>query len=275
MKHILVPTDFSETAAGAFRFALDLARNTEAEVTVLHVYHPAYDLSNPYLDIPVKDFADFKQRALNDFIQEHYPANRQAGEVRVHAHLEVGFAGEDILRHTPRFDLVVMGTTGAGMLLEKWFGSVSSYVAQHARKPVLLVPMGAVFHEFRRVMYTSNFDPADEALLLKMVSQLELKPDLVHFVHADQEKQGECRVAQAGFKQLLNHEGKGLDLKFVQLACEEVLDGLQQYASENSLDLIIMGTVHRSFLERLFHRSITRQMIRRTTLPLLILHYED
>ena len=49
MKKILFPTDFSKTSTNAFLYALQLAKNIDAEVITLHVYAlPAVD----YIDVP-------------------------------------------------------------------------------------------------------------------------------------------------------------------------------------------------------------------------------
>jgi nucleotide-binding universal stress UspA family protein len=278
IRQILVPTDFSETAANAFQYAQQLARQLGASLTLMHVYHPSFDLNNPYLDVPVSDFGDFKQKALDRFMRDYSVTFSEEGgqeEVVVNPLLAVGFAGEEIVRHAPDADMIVMGTTGAGQLLERWFGSVSSYVARHAHRPVLLIPPAAEFRFPRRIMYTSNYESADEALLRKAIEQSGLKPETIFFVHADREKGVTCEVAEVRYKHLLQAGGPKLDLQFVHLGCENILEGLHRYAKDNDIELIIMGTVHRSFLERIFHRSITKGMILKTDLPILIMHFDD
>jgi nucleotide-binding universal stress UspA family protein len=50
MKKILFPTDFSETSNNAFVYALQLAKNIDAEVVTLHVYElPVVD----YINVPL------------------------------------------------------------------------------------------------------------------------------------------------------------------------------------------------------------------------------
>ncbi|MFZ4427736.1 MAG: universal stress protein, partial [Saprospiraceae bacterium] len=46
---ILFPTDFSEAAQNAFRYCRSLADALSAEIFVLHVVYPEYEL----LDLPV------------------------------------------------------------------------------------------------------------------------------------------------------------------------------------------------------------------------------
>ncbi len=278
VKRILVPTDFSAASGGALRYACRVAEELPARVVVLHVYHPSFDLNNPYLDVPVSDFGQFKQKALDDFLREFEPLPGKGSTAgpspALTTELIVGFAGEEIVHFAEEGDMVVMGTTGTGKkMLEKVFGSVSSYVAQHAGVPVLLIPQEASYREAREVMYASNYARADEALLKRALTELGLQPGLVHFVHADQESGVDCQVAEVRYEQLQSGDGAALPMQFVELNCERIVEGLYRYASEQEIDLIVMGTVHRNFLERLFHRSVTREMIYHSTIPLLIMHF--
>lgn len=277
IRHILVPTDFSETAADAFQYAQRLAHHLGASLTLMHVYHPSFDLNNPYLDVPVNDFGDFKQQALEQFRRDYCVAFSDEGgkEVFVKTLLAVGFAGEEIVEQAPNADLIVIGTTGSGQLMDRLFGSVSSYVAGHAHCPVLLIPPSVSFRFPKRVMYASNYESADEALLQRAIEQSGLQPETVFFVHADREKGVSCEVAEVRYKHLMQADGPELDLQFVHLACENILEGLHHFAVENDIELIIMGTVHRNFLERILHRSVTKGMILNTNLPILVMHFDD
>ena len=66
-----------------------------------------------------------------------------------------------------------------------------------------------------------------------------------------------------------------LGVKVVSISCEDIVEGITQYAEDNEADLIVMGTVHRNTLAKLFHRSATRRMVFRTKAPLLVLHFDD
>lgn len=279
VKQILVPTDFSEAAANAYQYAQQLAVQQGARLILLHVYHPSFDLDNPYLDTPEVDFGDMKKQALDAFADSYRLRGNEergrAGNLPVERELVIGFAGEEIVRLSPSADLIVMGTTGAGDLMDHLFGSVSSYTARHARCPVLLVPEEAVFEPPFRIMYASNDEPSDEDTLGQAIQKTGIEPEIIHFVHAEPRPGASCRVAQLRYKQLAQAEGPELDLQYVQIACEDILDGLLQYGADHRINLIIMGTVHRSFLERLFHRSMTKGMVFQTNIPLLVMHYDD
>lgn len=279
VKQILVPTDFSDTAANAYQYAQRLAAELDARLTLLHVYHPSFDLDNPYLDTPEVDFGDMKEQALDSFADSYRLTSGRENvpgvDTAVDRKLAIGFAGEEIVGLSSSVDLIVMGTTGAGDLMDQLFGSVSSYTARHAHCPVMLVPEEAVFEPPFRIMYASNDEPSDEDTLRQAIQETGMEPEMIHFVHAESRPGAACRVAQLHYKQLVQAGGPELDLQYVQIDCEDILEGLLQYGAEHRINLIIMGTVHRSFLERLFHRSVTKGMVFQTDIPLLVMHYDD
>ena len=50
---------------------------------------------------------------------------------------------------------------------------------------------------------------------------------------------------------------------------------LQEYIETNQIDLLVMVTHKRNFLQSIFNASMTRQMAYHTTVPLMALHTND
>lgn len=156
ISRILYATDLSETARFAMRYAMSLARQYEAEITVLHVvpdYARSFGASS---GLEVADFYDpdaFRlfvtkttQKAreeVTERIREECAAVTSSGvscPVADDAVLvEVGDAAEKILALAPQFDLVVMGTRGHGRLGGLLVGSVAQEVLAGSDTPVFIV----------------------------------------------------------------------------------------------------------------------------------------
>lgn len=276
MKNILVPTDFSPVAANAFQFALDVAKQQESEVTVLHVYHPFFDPDNPLAGKEDKSIEASAQKQLEAFIGENIsPADHRDKSFdykKIQKRVRFGFASDEITGNAENFDLVIMGTTGDGDWVEQIFGSVSSHVAQHAQCPVLLVPPGAKFKGFKTVVYASDHKPEDKILVQRVVGEMQLASDAVHFVHV-KEKNDENFVIRNGKHELIPRtQEPPIDLTLAEITAENILSALNEYARIHQADLIIMSTTHRSFIENIFRRSLTKQMVLRAKTPILILH---
>jgi nucleotide-binding universal stress UspA family protein len=274
MRKILVPTDFSAIAANAYQFAQVVAERQNAEVDIMHAYHPSFDYSNPYLDMPAAEFDSIKRDLLDQFIEGN---SRSGGPVATLPKpiLNIGFASEEIVRMSKGYDLIILGTTGEGNLLEKAFGSVSTHVARFAHCPVLLVPGNCKCGNFEEVVYASNYQAADEAMVKKLLTITGPEINNIHFVHIDNETKSPYHVEEVLYEQAQLYGTSTIGFNSVEIECPNVQEGIVQYASDIRADLIVMGTMHRNFLERLFHKSVTQQVVFHTTVPLLVMHYDD
>lgn len=133
LKRILHPTDFSESAKGAFQLACSLARDHGAELVALHV------LSTPLMSVSLamrtKDSV-FRGEIVKQFKDSHtFPG------IHVSCHLADGDPAEEILHYAKEqhCDLIVMGTHGREGLWRTIMGSVAEEVSRSANCPVLTV----------------------------------------------------------------------------------------------------------------------------------------
>jgi nucleotide-binding universal stress UspA family protein len=281
MKKILVPTDFSEIAANAYRFAQRLVAEGGGEIILMHAHHPSFDYANPYLDIPAQEFQHVKQDLMNNFVEEN--TNKGAGEdgsavvTLPKIDMKLGFAAEEIIRASEEVSLIVMGTTGEGNLFEKAFGSVSTSVASHAHCPVLLIPGKCACEGFSNIVYASSNEAADKVMASQLTNLIKSAPATVHFLHVNKDENAgeDYRIQQAAFEKTLDGQTPGIRFNSVSIRCDDIQKGIVQYAEDIKADLVVTATTHRSFLERLFHKSVTREVVFHTTIPLMVLHYDQ
>ena len=276
MKNILVPTDFSSVAANAFEYAKALAARTGATIKLLHVHYPAVATMEA---APVDLFAEslkWKEQKIQDFIRQD-PAQTPTGEIpvmeKIKTELVIGFPGENIVERSKEddVDLIVMGTTGEGGVLEKVFGTVSSHVARKAHCPVLLVPSGVQFKECGNILFATDKRKADEVLVEKIPCLMACPHANVHFAHVDEKDGTTYKVEELSF---FNPQLTG-QFFFVNIESGDVLEGLNRYAEEKKVDAMVMVTTRRPFFEELFHKSMTKLMALNTKMPLLVMHYDD
>jgi nucleotide-binding universal stress UspA family protein len=139
-KHILVPTDFSETAQQALEYAVGLAAKLGAEVTLLHAYVlPVVGLPEGGIFVTseiAQRILDGAQGALDAAVKRH-----EKRGVAITALLKNGDPREviDAVAGQVGADLIVMGTHGRRGLSRILIGSVAEYVVRTASHPVLTV----------------------------------------------------------------------------------------------------------------------------------------
>jgi nucleotide-binding universal stress UspA family protein len=140
-KRILCPVDVSPSALQALGFALDLARQADGRVTLLHVVEWLAEeepRSSTHFSVPEY------RRYLAEDARERL-RNLVAAESRTWVEIDdavvFGRAHREILRaaETTPADLIVMGAQGRGGIGLALFGSTTQQVVRGATCPVLTV----------------------------------------------------------------------------------------------------------------------------------------
>jgi nucleotide-binding universal stress UspA family protein len=138
-KRILCPIDFSPSALQAFGYALDLARQADGHLTLMHVVEwLAEEEPRTSMHFNIPEY----RRALAADAEERLRM-LVAEEPRTWADIETtlafGRAHREILRgaDTNGADLIVMGAQGRGGLDLALFGSTTQQVVRGAACPVL------------------------------------------------------------------------------------------------------------------------------------------
>jgi len=148
LKRILVPIDFSDCAKKALQYAIPLAKEHEAALTLLYVVPTNY-ASGEYGGI---DYASLEadMRASGDKQLSALAVDEVRGEVSADTLIRTGSAAAEIInvaRSLPA-DLIVVSTHGRTGLKHVFLGSVTEHVIRHAPCPVLVVRERE--HEFLR-----------------------------------------------------------------------------------------------------------------------------
>lgn len=135
---ILVGVDDSPDAQLAFRFAMNRAKQDDAELDLVTVIEENDINIYQALD---KNFITQKRAELEKHLQEYRKIALEFGIKKVQTYIAEGEAGETIVKNViPRVnpDLLVIGSSSkTGMA--KYFGSQASYMAKYAPISVLVV----------------------------------------------------------------------------------------------------------------------------------------
>jgi len=136
-KHIIVATDFDESARRALDLAVEIAQKFDAKLTLVHCWEvPSYSYGGA-LYVPadlVTPIEEAAQSQLNDALTELKKRVPEANAV-----LRAGPAAEEILAAATaaNADLIVVGTHGRRGLSRALLGSVAERVVRTAHIPVL------------------------------------------------------------------------------------------------------------------------------------------
>jgi nucleotide-binding universal stress UspA family protein len=141
---IVVGTDGSDTAATAVRYAIDLARELGARLSIVSAYEPVSDhrLQGERLELPedLQWMINPREDVLA-MLREAEKDAREAGLETVETYARQGDAADAILdiAEEQRSDLIVVGNRGMTGAKRFLLGSVPNKVSHHAPCSVLIV----------------------------------------------------------------------------------------------------------------------------------------
>jgi nucleotide-binding universal stress UspA family protein len=137
LRHVLLPTDFSEISSRALEYVERLGAQGLTRVTVLN----ALDVPGGYAAYP-PGYQEIAEGAARDLLEQWKQHLLEAGISQVNAHFDPGHPLTAILGVLESRDisLIVMGTQGKGFIQEIFLGSVAHNVSRLAACPVLLIP---------------------------------------------------------------------------------------------------------------------------------------
>ncbi len=141
IRRILCPVDFSETSRAALRWAVELARRFQAELTLFHVYQaPSFTLPDGVVVGGPEALADL-MRQVDDSMNAWKAEAVGLGLESVRTETALGATHPEITRHAREegYDVICIGTHGRTGLSHVLLGSTAEKIVRHAHCPVLTV----------------------------------------------------------------------------------------------------------------------------------------
>jgi nucleotide-binding universal stress UspA family protein len=274
MKRILLPTDFSNIAWNAIRYALALLEEEPCTFYVLHTYTPAfyridYILGGPSFsaipDAEVNRSVSGLEKTLSDM-------QRISGNPE---HRFEMFSAFNILSHEindlaerEKIDLVIMGTKGATGAREVFIGSNTVYALRKASVPVLVIPKDVSYSPIKRILlpsdYLSRYKAAEFQKILQLGGSGDLSVTVLHVMVgpklSEEQKKNKVHLAK-----LLKHTPHN----FVELQNNIMPDAVIAHLRKEPYDLLAMMYKKHPLLERIFERQNVDHMGFHVNIPFL------
>ena len=141
LQRILVPVDFSRKSTKAIRYAVTLARQFDASITLVHVIEPSYGPEEVPSGNATRRVSE-RVRVTRARSKLNALCHRILGPCRiVETVVRSGLAFFEITEAAEAVgtDLIVIGTHGFGGLTRSVMGGTAEKVIRHAPCPVLVV----------------------------------------------------------------------------------------------------------------------------------------
>ncbi len=272
MKQILVATDFSNSAANAMKYALELAKVLNMDICVIHAIHPTEGVNNStYNAIFIEDYYNNKRAALKNWTENICEEN-QYKNIPVTTLCDVGFLKTVITRYIERqnVELLVMGITGATGIAGIVGSNVSMMVTK-VKVPTLIVPLESNFSKVPIITlatdYETRLSAKDVNALNEMVKAFGSEKMQVLYV-AEKSGMKHVETGETELKELIRHT----ELEFNYLYNSSPLNGIMDFVQTHETDILCLVKHHHNIVYRLFNRSTVNQIMNRSVKAILVLH---
>ena len=271
MKTYLLPTDFSDNALHAIRYALTLNKKINARIILFHSYViPVYSTDIPIVmpeDSDIRKVSEEVLEKMKKSLLEEFP------ETEIMTSVEQGYPEEEIVLAAQKHgaDMIIMGTQGASGLREALIGTISASVMETALCPVMAVPAECDFKLYKKIVFATNYAEGDFLYIEEVLSFARLfsaEIILLHISSGEFEYSLEFDAIER-FKERIKEDSKYKNVSFKLLESKDVYEGMNKYLDEIQADLVAMTMRKRSFIQKLFKRSITQKMAYHSRIPLI------
>lgn len=299
MNRILVSTDFSDTAAAAFRPAVELARSFGSEITVAYVLDRlTYNTGYPYLDLSEYQakVEELARRSLDKAVSDL----RELGAEKVRGIYRVGTPHVELLREAAKeeegYDLVIVATHGLSGFRRFILGSTTERIVRKSRLPVLAVHAESPDRPFqvRRILFPTDLSstsaealPYAAAMAAHFSAQLELfhvfeDPTSLPPVGPGYLGPGYLMPSADEIQRYRNDCVEQLETKAKSLPLRDATatwriaedahpaEAIVEHAKDGGFDLIITPSHGRRGLEHMFLGSVAERVVRFAEVPVLV-----
>jgi nucleotide-binding universal stress UspA family protein len=269
METILIATDFSSAAHNATQYAIEMAEYLSAKVVLCNAYQPI--ISTTDMVVAVTD-EEVKESSEANLMKE-----RRTFIIPPKVSLETmaveGWASDAILSAAKKVNAkwIIAGIKGSGIPGRKFFGSTVTELSRHATRPLILVPENASFKIPQNLALASDINDETDITVLDPLHEFGDKFHSKMYV---------VRVIKKGMDEVVEMLLRPLAVKWrfkdlkptYEFAVDNnVAHAINKFVKEYSVDIVVMIKQDHTFLERLFTKSVTKQMMFKAEVPLIIL----
>lgn len=277
MKKILLPTDFSENALNAVKYAVRLFWDEPCIFYLLNTYTPVlydtdYILYSPAPSLSLDQL--YKKNSLKglekvkDQITKEFPNSFHEYQLIS----SFSLLNEEIREQvkTLNTDLIVMGTQGATGATQILFGTHTVHAIKRATCPILAIPSGCKFNKPENILFPTDYEINYTANHLRLLKNLAKSHNsAIHILHVLfglplGEKQERAKKLLALFLENTTYH-------FYSLEKNTVTEGISDFQKELNIDLLVMISNKHSFFENLLFRPVINEVGFRIKTPFLVI----
>jgi nucleotide-binding universal stress UspA family protein len=276
MKTLVVPTDFSSVSVNALNYAVDMAQAINAGLMLLHVYNvPVSFTEAPVAPVTSISLEEVKRSSVE--MLEDLKKNliiQTAGKIQVYSESRLGEPIEELEAICKSLDpmAVIMGSHGVTGFERMIMGSTTLNAIKHLKCPVIVIPPGTTYHGIRKIGLACDFENVVQSTPVEYIKNIvrEFGADL--YVLNVQDKRDDEAEEPMMDTVYLDAMLEDVRPNYVQLTGKNVVESITSFAENNNLDLVMMIPKKHTFIDSLFHKSQSKELITHAHIPIVSIH---
>ncbi|MBL4643150.1 MAG: universal stress protein [Flavobacteriaceae bacterium] len=269
MKKILVPLDFSVQSMHAIKLASKIANKTDIEVFLLHMVQIPeghVDMGSGS-DFGVPQSMHYIKKVKEKILELKAQLFNESINVKYAIRFESPYDG--ILKFSARVkpDLIIMGSKDKSIIDELLIGSLAKKVARESKIPILAVNQDPENIKIKELVFVSNFDEENRKsfeILLDFTQKFESKIHLLNVNTMNRFKS--TKKAKQKMKDFLQ-KYKSPQHSINIYNDDSIEKGVANFSKEINADVIALSTHESSGLFRLFSKSISKSISKKSLKP--------
>ena len=276
MRQILIPTDFSENAINAIKYALELFKYERSEFYFMHAYEDevyndkGLSTRDTFEDV-LRVVSKNSQNNLEDLlkiVKEISPNPRHNYNIISAYNSLVDEA--DLIVDGKNIDVIVMGTRGETNDKKLTFGSHTLQVLKYVQCPVLSIPENFKYAQPKHILFPTNYlipyKRRDLKLLCEMAIPFRAKIDMLYVTNCEK-----LSMRQEDNMQFIKDALCNNDTSFNIVNNKNFIEAINNYIKSNNIDMLVMVNTRHSYLENILFKTAIDILSLNIQIPLLAL----
>ncbi|MFK5973323.1 MAG: universal stress protein [Flavobacteriaceae bacterium] len=276
MRKILVPTDFSENAFNALKYACQIFKNEKNELIILHAYaDEVYAQDTSMQSSPLEELKEVtslnSEKHLKQLLKkiQLYSPNSKYHYKTVSV---FGALVDEINEwvNQKNIDIVVIGTRKKNNDCNITFGTNTLQVLKYVNCPVLVIPESYEYHPLKEVLFPTDYMIPYKQREMKLLCALTASfQSTIHMLYIDPIKKLSMR--QLGNQKFLSLCLKKLELIFETSPEKDKTIAITKYIVHRNIDMLVLVNSRHSYIEDMLYQSTIDQIELNIQIPFLLM----
>ena len=276
MKRIILPTDFSDNALNAIRYAMRLYKDVECTFYLMNTYTPAIYQTEYVLHSPGQiGMGDVYQSESQDQLEElqkrlEKEFKNPGHTIMTHSAFNILVDEVILMTENEEADLVIMGTQGASGAKEIFLGTHTVHVIKKSKVPVLAIPAEFQYEAPKAILFPTDYEvDYNEKELAEFIRIAKLLGSKIHVLHI---------ASGFGLTETQKANQAKLDILFADVShsfhdvpSQAIIEGINSFQKDHKVDMLVMIQNKHTFLERLFIEPIIKKIGFHVSIPFMVL----